>query len=222
MGLYDVPLFVSLLGFGMLANFHMWGIMLLLLRAVLNIIVRNTRPRGSMCFRCLMFNLSGPCDLLFWFVGSWSCGECYVISSYFICYSVGVSVCLVCCEFVNIWWNNSQYVLVLSIFCCWMLWLCLVWVVVLCWIAHVWYSKECACCACDPSVNLIVPSMFLVYFCMSEVISSLKSLRAGAHVLVSSCCLFVWFCILCGRIRACGCYASCPLICCACLPSVCL
>ena len=30
-----------------------------------------------------------------------SCGECYVISLYFVCCSVGVSVCLVCCVFVN-------------------------------------------------------------------------------------------------------------------------
>ena len=38
MGLYEVPLSVSLLGFGigtMLANLHVWGIMFLL-RAVLN------------------------------------------------------------------------------------------------------------------------------------------------------------------------------------------
>ena len=64
-GLYEVPL--SLLGFGMgtmLANFHMCGIMLVL-RAVFNMYVRNASPRGPMCFRCLMFNLSGPCELLF-------------------------------------------------------------------------------------------------------------------------------------------------------------
>ena len=30
-----------------------------LLRAVLNILVRNASPRGPMCFRCLIFNLSG-------------------------------------------------------------------------------------------------------------------------------------------------------------------
>ena len=35
---------------------------MLLLRAVLNIIVRNASPRGPMCFRCLIFNLAGPCD----------------------------------------------------------------------------------------------------------------------------------------------------------------
>ena len=32
-----------------------------LLRAVLNMLVRNASPRGPMCFRCLIFNLSGPC-----------------------------------------------------------------------------------------------------------------------------------------------------------------
>ena len=65
MGLYEVPLSMSLLGFGMgimLANFHMCGIMLVL-RAVFNMLVRNASPGGHMCFRCLMFNLSGPCEL---------------------------------------------------------------------------------------------------------------------------------------------------------------
>ena len=43
MGLYEVPLSVSLLGFvmgTMLANFHMYGIMLVL-RVVFNMLVRN-------------------------------------------------------------------------------------------------------------------------------------------------------------------------------------
>ena len=67
MGLYEVPLSMSLLGFGMgtmLANFHMCGIMLVL-RVMFNMLVRNASPRAPMCFRCLMFNLSGPCELLF-------------------------------------------------------------------------------------------------------------------------------------------------------------
>ena len=70
MGLYEVLLSVSLLGFGigtMLANFHV-------LKAVLNILVRNASPRGPMCFRCLIFNLSGPCELLFLlcFIAPWT------------------------------------------------------------------------------------------------------------------------------------------------------
>ena len=58
-------------------------------------------------------------------------------------------------------------------------WICLVWVVVLCWIDCVWSSKECACSACDPSVYLSVPSMcFICVF----VCQKLKILRAGSHV----------------------------------------
>ena len=47
---------------------------MLLLRAVLNILVRNASPRGPMCLRCLMFSLSGPCELLFLpcFIASWT------------------------------------------------------------------------------------------------------------------------------------------------------
>ena len=42
----------------------MCGIMLVL-RAVFNMLARKASPRGHMCFRWLMFNLSGPCELLF-------------------------------------------------------------------------------------------------------------------------------------------------------------
>ena len=31
---------------------------------VFYMLVRNANPRGPMCFRCLMFSLSGPCGLL--------------------------------------------------------------------------------------------------------------------------------------------------------------
>ena len=31
----------------------------------LNILVRNASPRGHMCFRCLIFSLSGPCYFCF-------------------------------------------------------------------------------------------------------------------------------------------------------------
>ena len=47
-GPYEVPLSMYLLGFGMgtmLANLHMCGIMLVL-RAVFNMLVRNASPRG--------------------------------------------------------------------------------------------------------------------------------------------------------------------------------
>ena len=71
-----MSLSIPLLGFGMgtmLANFHVCGIMLVL-RAVFNMLVGNACPRGFMCSRCLMFSLSGPCELLFvlCFITSWT------------------------------------------------------------------------------------------------------------------------------------------------------
>ena len=68
------------------------------------------------------------------------------------------------------------------------------WVEVLCWIDHVWSSNECACCACDPSVHL---NRYCLCFCMSEVISSFKNLRAGSQVvalpIVVSLCDFAYY-----------------------------
>ena len=67
MGLYEVSLSMSLLGFGMgttLANLHMGGIMMVLI-AVFKMLVRNASPRGNMCFMCLMLSLSGSCEILF-------------------------------------------------------------------------------------------------------------------------------------------------------------
>ena len=77
-----------------------------LLRAVLNILVRNASPRGHMCFRCLIFNLSGPCELLF-FTLFYSLldlrsSECDVVSLYVVCCSVNMSVCFVCCVFDSV------------------------------------------------------------------------------------------------------------------------
>ena len=55
------------------AVFHMCGIMLVL-TAVFNMLLRNASLRGPLCFRCLLFNLSGPCELLFLlcFIASWT------------------------------------------------------------------------------------------------------------------------------------------------------
>ena len=55
-------------------------------------------------------------------------------------------------------------------------------------------SKECVCCACDPSVHLSVPSIGFVYvFCMSEVISSFRSLRTGSQVFAL---LIIFLCVI--------------------------
>ena len=51
-------------------------------------------------------------------------------------------------------------------------------------IDHVWSSKECVCSACDSSDHNYRCSfhMFCLCFCMSEVISSFRSLAAGSQV----------------------------------------
>ena len=90
MGLYEVPLSMSLFGFGMetmLANFHICGIVLVL-TAVFNILVRNASPRRPMYFRCLMFNLSGPCELLFLL--------CFIASLTLVVVSVMLCPCIFC------------------------------------------------------------------------------------------------------------------------------
>ena len=76
MGLYEVSLSIPLFGCRIgtvLANFHMYGIVLVL-RAVFNMLVGDASPRAPMCFRCLMFSLSGPCELLclLCFIASWT------------------------------------------------------------------------------------------------------------------------------------------------------
>ena len=95
-------------------------------------------------------------------------------------------------------------------------------VVVLCWIDHVWSSKECVCCACDPSERLSAPSdMFCLCFCMSEVISSFRSLRAGSQVFASPYVIslsdFAYYVF--GQEPAVAVHLA-PLVCSACLPSV--
>ena len=81
--------------------------------------------------------------------------------------------------------------------------------------------KKFVCCVCDPSVHLIVHSICFVYvFCMSGVISSFKSLRAGSQVFALR---MLFPCVIVHNmwsVRECNCSASCPLVCCACLPSV--
>ena len=41
---------------------------------------------------------------------------------------------------------------------------------VFCWIDRVWSSKECVCCACEPSVYLGVPSVFMFVYVVSNII----------------------------------------------------
>ena len=75
-----------------------------LLRAVLNVLVRNTSLRGHMCFRRLIFIYHDLVNCYFCFVLlplDMRSGECNVLSLYVMCCPVNGSVCFVCCGFVN-------------------------------------------------------------------------------------------------------------------------
>ena len=69
---------------------------MLLLKAVLNMLVRNASPRGPVCFRCLIFSLSGPCELLFFrcFIASWT-REVVSVMLYLCMFCVTLSMDLV-------------------------------------------------------------------------------------------------------------------------------
>ena len=61
------------------------------------------------------------------------------------------------------------------------------WVEVLCWI-------ECACCACDPSVHLSVPSIgFVDVFICWKLSPHLRVLELDHRCLLSLCCFFMLF-----------------------------
>ena len=64
-----------------------------------------------------------------------------------------------------------------------MLWMCLVCVVVLCWIDHVWSSKECVCFVCDPNERLSAPSIcFVCVFVCRKLSPHLGELTFEAHI----------------------------------------
>ena len=70
--------------------------------------------------------------------------------------------------------------------------LCLGVVVILLWnIDRVWSSKECACCVCDPSVNLCVPSIGFVYVFVCRKLS--PHLRDGVQVFAL---LMLFLCVI--------------------------
>ena len=55
------------------------------------------------------------------------------------------------------------------------------------------FQRMCVCCACDPSECLGALSIVLFGFCMSEVIYSFRSLRAGSQVFAL---LMLFLCVI--------------------------
>ena len=89
--------------------------------------------------------------------------ECDVVTLYVVCCSVDVSVCFVCCVFDSgCELFGEKFAMCLGVVGILLLNVMEVCVVVLCWIDHVWSSKECVCCAWDPNERLSAPSICFV------------------------------------------------------------
>ena len=159
MGLNEGTLCMSLLGFRMgimLANFHMCGIMLVL-RVVFNMIVRNASPRGPLCFRCQMFNLSGPYELLFLL--------CFIASGTSVVESVMLYPCMVCVALLMDLFVLCVACLIVFVNCFVKQFaICLGVVDILLFkVMEVFSVGGCAFCVWDPSVHLSVPTIGFVY-----------------------------------------------------------
>ena len=82
------------------------------------------------------------------------------------------------------------------------------------------FQRVCVLCLLSQCASKCFFHRLCLCFCMLEVISSFKSLRAGSQVFAL---LMLFLCVILHTmwsVRACNCCASCPLVCCACLPSV--
>ena len=69
-----------------------------LLIAVLNILVRNASARGPMRYRCLIFSLSGPCELLFLLccIASWTSEVVNVMCPCMFCVGLLMDLFVLC------------------------------------------------------------------------------------------------------------------------------
>ena len=136
MGLYDIPMFMVSVGFGIsmkFASFHVWG-MMLLFSDMLYMLVRYASPNGPMCLRCLMLTLSvlvalvfflcliAPVACVFSYIYMSICVLCFMfecVGELFVecvCYLCGWGDCFIC----------ESYCVVLCLYClCWHIAACL-------------------------------------------------------------------------------------------------
>ena len=157
-------------------------------------------PRRPMCFRCLMFNLSGPCGLLFLlcFIASWT----WVVVSVMLypcsvlCVSLLINLLVLCVACLTVFVNClvKQFAMYLGVVAILLLNVmdvisggggalldrpCMV------------FQRMCVLCLWSQCASKCSFHRFCLCFCMSEVISSFKSLRAGSQMF-ALCMLFLW------------------------------
>ena len=185
---------------------------MLLLRAILNILVRNASPRGHMC---LMFSLSGPCEWYVCFVLLPLGPELWWVYSYIRVFYILLchwAVCFVCCVSDSVWivwWNKWQYFFgVVGILLLHVIEMFSMGGGALLYRPCMVFQSVCVMCMWS-SVHLDVPSIRCVCVCR-KLSRDLRVWELDHRCFISSCCFSVWFCILCGLVRACSCYASYP------------
>ena len=61
----------------------------------------------------------------------------------------------------------------------------------LCWIDHVWSSKECVCCACDSNERLSAPSICFVCVFVCRKLSPHLGAKADSVSSVNCVCFLV-------------------------------
>ena len=141
-------------------------------RAFFNKLVRNASPRGHMRFRCPMLSCQDPVSCYFYFVllplvvsvMLYPCTFCVALL-------IGLFVVCVACFTVFVNCLVKQFAICLGVVVILLLNVMDVLSVgggleVPCWIDGICSSKECVCCACDPSVHLGVLSIGFVYVCV--------------------------------------------------------
>ena len=185
-----------------------------LVRSSLNILVSNASPRGYMCFRWLIFTLSGPCALLFFicFFASWT-WEVVSVMLYpcMLCVALSMDLFVLCVACLTVFVNClvKQFAICLGVFVILLLNVmellsvvggalldrpCMVFRImcVLC----LWSQWSSRCSFHMFGLCFILYSRKLSpHFGVSEL---------GHRCLLLLCCFFVWFCILCIRVRACN------------------
>ena len=114
---------------------------------------------------------------LFYCLLDLSCSECDVMSLYFLCCSVNISFCLVCCVLVNC--LVKQFAMCFGVIA-----------IVVLNVMGV-FSVGGGALLDRPCASKCSFHMFCVCLCVSEVISSFRSLRAGSQV-CALLILFLW------------------------------
>ena len=157
------------------------------------------RVQEALCIRCLVFSLSGPCELLFFlcFIASWTWEVVSVmLYPYMFCVALSIDRVVLCVACLTVFVNClvKQFAICLGVFVILLLNVMELLSVVGGALLDRPYNLPTNVCVVPPSERLDAPSIkFCLCFCMSEVISSFRSLTAGSEVFAL---LMLFICVI--------------------------